>query len=150
VHKGDIAMKLVLLLCASLFVLNAAAASAEMPLDLAKAIQDYEKAQVHNDVVTLDHLVTDDFVLVNSDSSVQNKKSFLEDFNKPGFKMEPYVLEQKVEKVWSDAAVLGGVMLLKWTQDGKQQSRRLRIVYVWAKRDGHWQATYAQLTRVPE
>jgi ketosteroid isomerase-like protein len=137
-----------LLLCASLLGLNIAAA--EMPIDLAKAIQDYQQAQVQNDVVTLDRLVTDDFVLVNSDSSVQNKKSFLEDFNKPGFKMEPYVLEQKVEKVWSDAAVVGGVMLLKWTQDGKQQSRKLRIVYVWAKKDGHWQTTYAQLTRVPE
>jgi ketosteroid isomerase-like protein len=137
-----------LLLCASLLGLNIAAA--EMPIDLAKAIQDYQQAQVQNDVVTLDRLVTDDFVLVNSDSSVQNKKSFLEDFNKPGFKMEPYVLEQKVEKIWSDAAVVGGVMLLKWTQDGKQQSRKLRIVYVWAKKDGHWQTTYAQLTRVPE
>ncbi|MCI0443567.1 nuclear transport factor 2 family protein [bacterium] len=141
---------IVLLLCASLLVLNAAHVFAEMPLDLTKTIKDYEQAQVNNDVVTLDHLVTDDFVLVNSDSSVQNKKSFLEDFNKPGFKMEPYVLEQKVEKVWGDAAVIGGIMLLKWTQDGKQQSRKLRIVYVWAKRDGHWQTTYAQLTRVPQ
>jgi ketosteroid isomerase-like protein len=64
--------------------------------------------------------------------------------------MKPYILEQKVEKVWGDAAVIGGIMLLKWTQDAKQQSRKLRIVYVWAKREGHWQTTYAQLTRVPE
>src|SRR5262245_28154709 len=123
-----------LVVCAFLLALNLA--FAEMPTDLAKSIQDYQQAQVQNDVVTLDHLVTDDFVLVNSDSSVQNKKSFLDDFNKPGFKMEPYVLQEKVEKVWSDAAVVGGVMLLKWTQDGKQQSRKLRIVYVWTKKDG--------------
>ena len=126
--------RIVLLLCASLLVLNAAHVFAAMPLDLAKTVEDYQHAQVHNDVVTLDRLVTDDFVLVNSDSSVQNKKSFLEDFNKPGFKMEPYILEQKVEKVWGDAAVVGGIMLLKWTQDGKQQSRKLRIVYVWTKK----------------
>jgi ketosteroid isomerase-like protein len=137
-----------LLLCTSLLALNMALG--ELPSDLVKTIQQYEQAQVRNDVVTLDHLVTDDFILVNSDSSVQNKKSFLEDFNKPGFKMEPYVLQEKVEKVWGDAAVVGGVMLLKWTQDGKQQSRKLRIVYVWTKKDGHWQTTYAQLTRVPE
>jgi ketosteroid isomerase-like protein len=137
-----------LLLCTSLLALNMALG--ELPSDLLKTIQQYEQAQVRNDVVTLDHLVTDDFILVNSDSSVQNKKSFLEDFNKPGFKMEPYVLQEKVEKVWGDAAVVGGVMLLKWTQDGKQQSRKLRIVYVWTKKDGHWQTTYAQLTRVPE
>lgn len=141
-------LRVVLLFCASLLILNVA--FAELPVDLAKVIQDYQQAQVQNDVVSLDHLVTDDFVLVNSDSSVQNKKSFLEDFNKPGFKMEPYVLQEKVEKVWGNAAVVGGVMLLKWTQDGKQQSRKLRVVYVWAKQNGHWHTTYAQLTRVPE
>ena len=144
----NILKQFLMLLCTSLFALNVSLA--EMPSDLAKTIQDYQQAQVDNDVTTLSKLVTEDFVLVNSDSSVQNKKSFLEDFNKPGFKMEPYVLEQKVEKVWGSAAVVGGIMLLKWTQDGKQQSRRLRIVYVWAKKDGHWQTTYAQLTRVPE
>lgn len=140
--------KVALLLGGSFLALNFA--FAEMPADLAKTIQDFQQAQVNNDVATLDHLATDDFVLVNSDASVQDKKSFLEDFNKPGFKMEPYVLEQKVEKVWGDAAVIGGIMLLKWTQDGKQQSRKLRLVYVWAKKDGHWQTTYGQLTRIPE
>src|SRR5262245_27460580 len=125
--------RIVLLLCASLLTLNAAPVLAEMPFDLAKTMQDYEQAQVRNDVLTLDRLVTDDFVLVNSDSTVQNKKEFLEDFKRPGFKLEPYVREQRVEKVWGDAAVIGGIMLLKWTQDGKSQSRRLRIAYVWAK-----------------
>lgn len=141
-------LRVVLLFCAYLLALNFA--FAELPADLTKAIQDYQQAQVQNNVVTLDHLVTDDFVLVNSDSSVQNKKSFLDDFKKPGFKLEPYVLQEKVEKFWSDAAVVGGVMVLKWTQDGKQQSRRLRIVYVWMKKHGRWQTTYAQLTRVPD
>jgi ketosteroid isomerase-like protein len=156
IEKGDDEMgilkhfRIMLPLCASLLALNATPVLAEMPLDLAKTIQDYEQAQVQNDVVSLDRLVTDDFVLVNSDSTVQNKKEFLADFKRPGFKLEPYVLEQKVEKVWGDAAVVGGVMLLKWTQDGKNQSRKLRIVYVWAKKNGHWQATYAQLTRVLE
>src|SRR5262245_18949813 len=137
--------KLVLLWCVSLLALNATTVRAEMPPDLTKTIQNYDQAQFHNDVVTLDHLVTDDFVFVNSDSSLQSKKEFLDDFKRPGFKLEPYVLQQKVEKVFSNAAVVGGTMLLKWTQDGKQQSRQLRIVYVWAKEDGHWQATYAQL-----
>ena len=138
-----------LMLCTSLLPFNAAAAFAEIPSDLAKAIKDYDNAQFHNDVVTLDRLVTDDFVLVNSDTSLQNKTEFLSDFKRPGFKLEPYVLEQKVEKVLGDAAVIAGLFHLKWTQDGKQQERELRVVYVWAKRNGQWQATYAQLTRVP-
>jgi hypothetical protein len=83
-------------------------------------------------VAALDRLVTDDYVLVNSDASVQNKRQFLDDFNRPGFKIDPYVMEQPVARVWGDAAVVAGLVRLGWTQDGKHRTRRLRIVYVWA------------------
>ena len=73
----------------------------------------------------------------------------LADFNLPGFKIDPYVLEQPVVRVWGDGAVVGGVVHLGWTQDGKHQSRVLRVAHVWAKRGDHWEATYTQLTRVP-
>lgn len=118
--------------------------------DLAQVVKEYDQAQIHNDVATLERLVSDDYVLVNSDGTVENKQQFLADFLLPGFKIEPYVLEDRVEKVWADAAVTGGLVRLRWTQDGKHQTRLLRIAYVWAKRDGRWRATYAQVTRVPQ
>lgn len=58
-------------------------------------------------------------------------------------------MEDPVERVFGDAAVVGGVVRLGWTQDGKHQARVLRLAYVWRKRGGRWQAAYAQLTRVP-
>jgi ketosteroid isomerase-like protein len=122
---------------------------AELPPDLAKAVKDYEAAQLRNDVAALETLVADDFLLVNSDSSLQDKKSFLEDFQRPGFRIDPLVVEQPVEKVLGDAAVVGGVLRLGWTQDGRHQTRVLRMAYVWRKLRGRWQATYAQLTRIP-
>ena len=137
-------------LTAAVLVLSAAPAfAAELPPDLAKAVRDYDHAQFHNDIATLEHLVADDYMLVNSNATVENKQQFLADFNLPGFKIDPYVLEQPVAKVWGDAAVLGGLVHLSWTQDGKHQTRLLRVAYVWAKRSDHWQATYAQVTRVP-
>ena len=123
--------------------------AAELPPDLAKAVQDYDRAQVNNDTAVLERLVDDDYVLVNSNASVENKQQFLADFHLPGFKIDPYVIEQPVQKVWGDGAVIGGLLNLSWTQDGKQQTRRLRVAYVWAKRDGRWRATYGQVTRVP-
>jgi ketosteroid isomerase-like protein len=123
--------------------------AAELPPDLAKAIQDYDRAQVSNDTAALARLVDDDYVLVNSNASVENKQQFLADFHLPGFKIDPYVIEQPVQKVWGDGAVIGGLLNLSWTQDGKHQTRRLRVAYVWAKRDGRWRATYGQVTRVP-
>jgi ketosteroid isomerase-like protein len=138
-------------LAAAVLVLSAAPAlAAELPPDLAKAVRDYDQAQFHNDIATLEHLVAADYMLVNSNATVENKQQFLADFNLPGFKIDPYVLEQPVAKVWGDAAIVGGLVHLSWTQDGKHQTRLLRVAYVWAKRGDHWQATYAQVTRVPE
>lgn len=120
-----------------------------LPPDLAKAVKDYDEAQTRNDIVALTNLVADDFVLVNSDASVENKQQYLADFSLPGFKIDPYVREQPVEKMSADAAVVAGLVHLSWTQGGKHQTRTLRTAYVWAKRGGRWQATYAQVTRVP-
>jgi len=125
------------------------ALAADLPPDLAAAVRDYDRAQFGNDIATLDRLVVDDFVLVNSNASVEDKAQFLADFSLPGFKIEPYLIEQPVHKVWRDGAVIGGLVNLRWTQDGKHQTRQLRVSYVWVKRDGRWQATYAQVTRVP-
>jgi ketosteroid isomerase-like protein len=122
----------------------------ELPPDLAKAARDYDQAQFRNDIPTLARLVSDDYVLVNSNAMVENKQQFLSDFNLPGFKIDPYVLEQRVEKVWGDGAVIGGLVHLGWTQDGKHQTRVLRVAYVWMKRDGRWLATYAQVTRAQQ
>ena len=123
--------------------------ASDLPPDLAAAARDYDRAQFDNDVATLDRLVADDFILVNSNASVEDKALFLADFKLPGFRIEPYVIEQPVRKVWRDGAVIGGLVNLRWTQDGKHQTRQVRVAYVWMKRDGRWLATYAQVTRIP-
>jgi hypothetical protein len=38
---------------------------------------------------------------------------------------------------------------LGWTQDGKHQTRTVRMAHVWARRDSHWRLTFTQVTRVP-
>jgi ketosteroid isomerase-like protein len=122
----------------------------EMPPSLAKAVKEYDRAQINNDIATLGRLVADDYLLVNSNASVENKQQFLADFNLPGFKIDPYVVEQPVQKVWKNTAVIGGLVRLGWTQDGEHQTRLLRVAYIWVRRNGHWRATYAQVTRVPQ
>lgn len=146
-------MKLVaaILVLSTVFSLGAAPAIAvELPPDLAKALKDYDKAQFDNDIPELERLLGDDYMLVNSDASVENKQKVIADHGLPGFKIDPYVVDQPVERVWDNGAVIGGLARVSWTQDGKRQTRLTRIAYVWAKRDGHWQTTYTQVTRVPQ
>lgn len=121
-----------------------------LPPDLAEALETYHRATVGNDTATLDALVTDDYVLVNSDSSVQDKPSYLADFNVPGFRVDPYEIEEPLYKLWGDVALTGWVMQLRWTQSAQRQSRRLRIAHIWTNRGGRWRLAYTQLTRVPE
>jgi ketosteroid isomerase-like protein len=118
--------------------------------DLDTAVRAYDAATVRNDVATLAQLVADDYMLVNSDSSLQDKQSYLEDFKVPGFKLDPYVLEQPARRAWGDAALVAGVVKLSWTLEGQRHARRLRIAHVWRKQEGRWRLAYTQLTRVPE
>jgi ketosteroid isomerase-like protein len=118
--------------------------------DLDAAIRAYDEATVRNDVATLARLVADDYLLVNSDSSLQDKQSYLEDFKVPGFRLDPYVLEQSARRAWGSTALVGGVVNLSWTLEGQHHVRRLRIAHVWTKQEGRWRLAYTQLTRVPE
>ena len=126
------------------------ALAAGLPPDLARAAKAYDSANVASDIPALERLFADDYVLVNSDTSVENKQQAIADFRMPGFKIEPYVMTQPIETAWDNGAVIGGVVNLSWTQDAKHQQRWIRIAHVWAKRHGDWQMIYTQVTRVPQ
>ena len=129
-------------------LIGSSAKAAESDLDA--AVRAYDEATVRNDVATLARLVSDDYLLVNSDSSLQDKQSYLEDFKVPGFRLDPYVLEQPARRAWGDTALVAGVVNLSWTLESRRHVRRLRIAHVWTKQEGRWRLAYTQLTRVPE
>jgi hypothetical protein len=137
-------------LAALVLVLSAVRAGAdELPPDLAVALKSYDRAHYESDLPRLESLVTDDYRLVNSDASIENKQQFLADFHLPGFKIDPYVREQSMNKVWKCGAVTAATVHLSWTQDGTKHTRVLRYADVWIKRNGRWQVAFTQVTRVP-
>src|SRR2546429_6601695 len=108
-------------LAASIPAKSAPMGTAEWPPDLAKAVKDYDQATISNDTEALAGLVAEDYVLANSDTTVQDKRSYLADFKVPGFRIDPYVMEQPLLKVWDNVALTGGLLRLGWTQDGRHQ-----------------------------
>jgi hypothetical protein len=138
------------IVAAMLLVQPASAAPARLPADLRRALDAYHRATVGNDTATLTALVTDDYVLVNSDASVQDKASYLADFAVPGFKLDPYDVERPIYAVRGAAALTAWTFRLGWTQDGRHQSRRLRIAHFWVSEQGRWRIAYTQLTRIAE
>jgi ketosteroid isomerase-like protein len=117
--------------------------------DFLAAVREYDRATIDNDIAALAQLVRDDYVLVNSDSTLQDKHSYLEDFQAPGFKLDPYVLQQQMQRAWGNTVLLTGLVQLSWTLGGKRESRLLRIAHVWTESEGRWRLAYTQLTRVP-
>jgi hypothetical protein len=121
--------------------------AADIPVDLHKAVEDYDKAQINGDGAELRRLVADEYVLVNSSGYVQNKSELIADYLAPGYKLEPFKVMQPVEKVWSDGAVMGGLVNLKGTSEGKPFAMLLRFADVWAKRKGKWQVIYTHVSK---
>ncbi len=131
-------------------VISSAAWATEIPPDLAKAVHDYDVAQVNGDRAELERLVADDYTLANSSGLIQDKAGLIKDYTTPGYKIEPFEIQQPVEKVWSDGAVMGGVVDLRGIDGGKPFSITLRFADIWAKRDGRWQVIYTHVSRPPQ
>jgi hypothetical protein len=121
-----------------------------LPADLAARVRAYDVAQVKGDRAALEDLLADDFVLVNSSGERQTKAQLIADYTKPGFKLEPFVVEEAVELVWSNGAVMGGVARIRGVDGGQAYDLRLRFSDIWAKRDGKWRVVYVHASRDPE
>jgi ketosteroid isomerase-like protein len=119
-----------------------------LPADLAAAAHAYDAAQVNGDGAALERLVADDYVLVNGAGQVQDKARLIADYVAPGFKLDPFTIEEPVEKVFGDTALLGGRVNMTGTDGGQRFALAVRFVDAWAKRDGQWRVVYSQVTRV--
>jgi ketosteroid isomerase-like protein len=137
------------LIAAAVLLTAGSASAAALPPDLAAAAHAYDQAQINSDKAELERLLADDYVLQNSSGQVQDKQGFIADSVAPGFRIEPFKVEEPVEKVLGDVALLGGVATLKGTDGGKPFTARLRFMDVWAKRDGQWRVVFTQATRAP-
>lgn len=128
---------------------RATAPHAMLPPALAKAVAEFDRAQMQGDGPALARLLADDYVLFNSRGLVEDKAAFIHDYTAPGTSMKPFTIEGEVVRHWPGGAVLGGVVTLEGTSEGKPYKVRLRFADIWAERDGRWQVVFTGATRVP-
>jgi hypothetical protein len=136
--------------CTALICINAAASAAALPPDLAKAVTEYDTAQVKGDRAELERLLADDYALLNSSGEIESKAQLIADYTAPGYRLEPFVVREPIEKVWTNGAVMGGIATLTGTDDGKPFAATLRFSDIWAKRGGVWQVIYTHVSRPPK
>ena len=127
----------------------APAAKGGLPPDLAAAAADYDRAQVKGDTALLNRMLADDYHLVNGAGEVETKEQFVAESAAPAFTLEPYTVENPIETVWSDGAVLAGEVHLKGQDHGKPFHAHIRFADIWRKRNGVWQVVFTEVTRLP-
>src|SRR5690349_22010573 len=88
---------------------EAAAGEPSIPYDLAAAVAGYDRAQLDGNRAQLERLLADDYLLVNSSGKTETKKQLIADYTAPGFHLQTLTIEQPIEKVWDDGAVMGGI-----------------------------------------
>ena len=123
------------------------ASAKDLPADLATAVKGYDEAQIHGDRAGLERWLADDYTLVNSSAERETKAQLIADYTAPGFKLEPYVVKDPVERVWRDGAVMAGVVDEKGVDGGKPFAATIHFADIWAKRNGRWQVVFTQVTR---
>jgi len=138
------------MLTVTMSLVASSAFGADLPADLKKAVRDYDQAQIHGDRAELQRLLADDYTLLNSTGRIEGKAEFIAESTAPGYRLEPFVVLEPVEKVWSGGAVMGGVVNLRGLDGGKPFAVTLRFADIWAKRDGVWQVIYTHVSRPPQ
>jgi hypothetical protein len=140
-------MNMIKPVAALLLLVATPALASELPPDLAQALQAFDRAHFRSDIPVLTRLTSENYMILNSNISLENKAQFLADFRLPGFTIAPYSRTDELNRAWRDAAVTAGVVNLSWTQSGERHTRRLRYIDIWRKHNGHWQVTFTQVTR---
>jgi hypothetical protein len=139
-----------LCLFAALVPWGAPARAADLPPDLAKAVADYDTAQIKGDGAELKRLLADDYTLLNSSGSIEDKARLIADYTAPGYRLEPFLVRDPIEKVWTNGAVMGGIATLRGIDGGKPFEVTLRFADIWARRHGVWQVIYTQVSKPPK
>ncbi|PWK92273.1 nuclear transport factor 2 family protein [Fulvimonas soli] len=122
---------------------------AALPPALRRAVAEFDHAQIHGDGAALRRLLAADYVLVNSRALIEDKADFIRDYTAPGYRLQPYTVEDEVIRLWPGGAVMAGAVTLEGTSDGRPFKVRLRFADVWRERDGAWQVVFTEATRVP-
>jgi hypothetical protein len=133
----------------SVLMIAAAAPSAPVNAQLARAVAEYDAAQIQGNRAALQRLLADDYLLTNSAGAVQTKPSFISDLTDPGFHLDPFVVIRPIARTWAATALRGGVVKLTGMSGGRPFESCLRFMDVWHKQGAVWRVAYSQAMRAP-
>ena len=106
-------------------------------------------AYVKADAAFLKTVEADDWMFVDSDGSITTKAQDIKDVTDKVFVCKSASMSDvKVKTMGDNFACATGVVKMAGTYKGKEFNSEFRAVDIFEKKDGKWQATYSQLTKI--
>jgi ketosteroid isomerase-like protein len=115
----------------------------ETEQELRQMNDDWVKALVRADRVTLDRIMAEDFCFAYPMEG-DDKAQFISDVVSGDVRVESLTRENVSVRIWGDTAVLTGKDSASWSYRGRDFSGHYKIIHVYSRRDTHWQLVSVQ------
>lgn len=126
----------------------AAAAPARTDTDLLAFADIFDRAQLTQDRATLERMVDDGLIFIQSDGTRAGKKAFIDGWTTPGDSYDPVTLvDRVVVRLGPDAFMVSAATTLSGTSGGKRFSSSFRFTDTFRRVGGEWRAVHIQVTR---
>jgi ketosteroid isomerase-like protein len=110
----------------------------------------WNRALETNDTKALDMLLADNFVSIDVDGSIQNKREFLASLKSTGYQAPSQaVTEQSKVDVYGNSALVLGVFRTQSKEKGKSVTRRERFLDTWVNLNGTWKCVASVAVLIP-
>jgi ketosteroid isomerase-like protein len=108
------------------------------------------QAELRADMPAIDRIFSDDWIIVDEEAQVRNKKAEFEPFKTGEEKVTAGRLDDMSVRLFGEAAVVIGRYMFEGSFQGKPFDIKGRFTDVWARRNGRWQIVSGQNTAIPE
>lgn len=129
---------------------NAGANSAAVESEIKKLVNDAAAALAKNDADALDKIYSDNYMLVNTDGSVQNRTERLASIRSGETKFDSFSYDEV--NVRSNAEGTGAVVIARATATGVNKGRKvdghIRVTQLWVKTKDGWRQVSGQATPI--
>ena len=115
----------------------------ETEQELRQMNDDWVKALVRADRITLDRIMADDFCFAYPMEG-DDKAQFISDVVSGDVRVESLARENVGVRIWGDTAVLTGKDSASWSYKGRDFSGHYKIIHVYSRRDNQWQLVSVQ------
>lgn len=116
--------------------------------DLIAVADAFDRAQLSQDRATLERMVDDGLVFIQSSGERAGKKAFIDGWTTPGDRYDPVKLTDRVViRLGADAFLVTADAVLSGTSGGKRFSSSFRFTDTFRRVAGEWRAVHIQVTR---